>query len=319
MAARPLQLSIPSRPSPSQTEVTVGESAARAIQYYAQRFGPYPYGRLALTQLPGRDSQGWPGLRCFFLSYAFLDQEQREQLHFTPDKILLQQQIPAHETAHQWWGDLITWKTYRDQWISEGLANYCSLMMLEEKNPAGFRQVMDQYRRDLVEKKNKDGMLTDGRYGPGDSGVAAALVAVTRRGYEAIIYGRGTWLFPHVAGDVERCCVARGTQGEEGGGSAEDPFVRALQKVRQRYEGQAIGTRELLDVFAEDLPPALRYEGKPSLDWFLEGWINGTALPKLELKAVKFTAKDAGSVVSGEIMQRDAPQDLVIVGSACMP
>ena len=35
----------------------------------------------------------------------------------------------------------------------------------------------------------------------------------------------------------------------------------------------------------EDLPPALRYEGKTSLDWFLDGWINGTSLPKLELKA----------------------------------
>jgi hypothetical protein len=87
--------------------------------------------------------------------------------------------------------------------------------------------------------------------------------------------------------------------------------VRALRKVRQRYEGQSIGTRELLDVFAEELPPALRYEGKPSLDWFLEDWINGTALPKLELKAVKFTAKDAGTIVSGEIVQHDAPQELV--------
>ncbi len=305
-AARPLQLSIPSRPSPSQTEVTVGESAARAIQYYAQRFGPYPYGRLALTQLPGRDSQGWPGL-VFLSSYAFLDQEQREQLHFTPDKILLQQQIPAHETAHQWWGDLITWKTYRDQWISEGLANYCSLMMLEEKNPAGFRQVMDQYRRDLV-GKNKDGM-SPMEVGPVTLG-SRLLSSRSPEGYEAIIYGRGTWLF-HMLRAMLKDAASQGGRKAKGGGSAEDPFVRALQKVRQRYEGQAIGTRELLDVFAEDLPPALRYEGKPSLDWFLEGWINGTALPKLELKAVKFTAKDAGSVVSGEIMQRDAPQDLV--------
>jgi hypothetical protein len=31
----------------------------------------------------------------------------------------------------------------------------------------------------------------------------------------------------------------------------------------------------------------------------------------LELRAVKFTAKGAGSVVSGTILQKDAPQDLV--------
>ena len=43
-----------------------------------------------------------------------------------------------HEAAHQWWGDLVTWSSYRDQWFSEGLANYCALMMLQEKNPAGI-------------------------------------------------------------------------------------------------------------------------------------------------------------------------------------
>ena len=93
----------------------------------------------------------------FLSSYAFLDQEQREQLHFGTYRALLEQIIPAHETAHQWWGDLITWSSYRDQWYSEGLANYCALMMLQERNPAGFREVMDKYRSDLV-SKNKDGM-----------------------------------------------------------------------------------------------------------------------------------------------------------------
>jgi hypothetical protein len=55
----------------------------------------------------------------------------------------------------------------------------------------------------------------------------------------------------------------------------------------------------------------LRYEGKKSLDWFLDGWINGTSLPTLELKGVKFTAKGSSSIVTGTILQKDAPQDLV--------
>jgi len=47
------------------------------------------------------------------------------------------------------------------------------------------------------------------------------------------------------------------------------------------------------------------------LDWFLDGWINGTSLPTLELKGVKFTAKGSSSIVTGTILQKDAPQDLV--------
>ncbi len=299
-------ITTPSNPSPAQNEQAVADAAARAIQYYAERFGPYPYSRLALTQMPGRDSQGWPGL-VFLSSYAFLDQEEREQLHYAPYRILLQQLIPAHEAAHQWWGDLISWSSYRDQWLSEGLANYCALMMVQEKDPAGFRQVMEKYRQDLV-AKNKDG-TSPLEAGPVTLGMRL-LSSRFPEGYEAILYGRGTWLFQMLRS------MMRDAEAQEGGrkaqpGSVDEPFVRALRKVRQRYEGRAISTKELIDVFAEELPPPLRYEGKKSLDWFLEGWINGTSLPQLELKAVKFTPKGAGSVVSGTILQKDAPEDLV--------
>ncbi len=304
---RGAQMIVPSRPSPVRNEAMVGEAAAQAIQFYAERFGPYPYSQLALTQMPGRDSQGWPGL-VFLSSYAFLGPEEREDLHYEADRILLQQTIPAHETAHQWWGDLITWSSYRDQWFSEGLANYCALMMLQEKDPAGFRKVMNIYRRDLTEK-NKDGMP---RMEAGPVTLGARLLSSRfPEGYDAILYGRGTWLFHMLRTMLNDAARQEGGHKGQGSGSVDEPFVRALRKVRQRYEGKSISTRELLDVFAEDLPPALRYEGKGSLDWFLEGWINGTALPKLELKAVKFTPKGAGSVVSGTILQKDAPEDLV--------
>jgi len=141
----PLVSITPSAPSPARNATAVAETTARAIRFYAERFGPFPYSQLALTQLPGRESQGWPGL-VFLSSYAFLTQQERADLHMDSVHGLLGQLVPAHEAAHQWWGDLVTWSTYRDQWFSEGLANYCSLMLLQESNPAGFRQIMEKYR-----------------------------------------------------------------------------------------------------------------------------------------------------------------------------
>lgn len=303
-SSRRPEVIVPTPPSPLQNEVAVTEAAAQAIQYYAERFGPYPYSRLALTQMPGGDSQGWPGL-VFLSSYAFLSNQERHELHFEPYRIVLHQLIPAHEAAHQWWGDLITWSSYRDQWYSEGLANYCALMMVQEKDPAGFREIMEKYRRDLVEK-NKDGM-SPSEAGPVTLGTRL-LSSRSPEGYEAISYGRGTWLF-HMLRSMLRDAAAQ--EAIKSRGASDEPFVRALRKVRERYEGRSISTRELLDVLAEDLPPALQYEGKKSLDWFLSGWINGTALPKLELKAVKFAPKGAETVVSGTVLQKDAPEDLV--------
>jgi len=298
------ELIVPPRPAPARNEIAVGESAARAIQFFSDRFGPFPYSHLVITQIPGRESQGWPGL-IYLSSFAFLDRQQREQLHYESTRILLLESVPAHETAHQWWGDLIPWDSYRDQWYSEGLSNYCALMMLQEKNPEGFRQIMNMYRKQLVEK-NSDGIA------PMDAGPVTLgtrlLSSHFPGGYDAISYGRGTWLF-HMLRTMLKDAEQQEKKSPPTG--VDEPFVRALRKIRQRYEGKVVSTRDLLSIFAEELPPSSRYEGRSSLDWFLDGWINGTSLPQLELKGVRFTPKGAGSVVSGTILQKDAPQDLI--------
>jgi len=299
------RLIVPEKPSPTVMEARVGATAAQAIRFFSERFGPYPYTQLALTQMPGTESQGWPGL-IFLSSYAFLDQAQREQLHFSPEQMELQELIPAHETAHQWWGDLVNWNSYRDQWFSEGLANYCALMMLEPGDPASFHRIMEMYRQELVQK-NKDGMAPKDA-GPVTLGVRL-LSSRSPEGYEAISYGRATWLFHMLR------TMMQDADAEEHGGKmqagVQEPFVRALLHVREQYAGKSITTEQLMDAFAEELPPPLRYEGKRSLDWFLTGWINGTALPQFELKSVKVSSKGSGSVVSGTILQKDAPADLV--------
>jgi hypothetical protein len=294
---------VPPRPSPAQNETNVGRDAAQAIEYYAKRFGPFPYHHLLLTQMPGHDSQGWPGL-IFLSSYAFLTNAERQALHFDPDRILQQETIPAHETAHQWWGDLVGWDTYRDQWLSEGLANYCALMMLEEKDPDGFHQLMEMYRRDLMEE-NKDGLAAKDA-GPVTLGYRL-LSSRFPEGYQAIGYGRGTWLFHMLRTMLKDAEMQSGHKVEAG----DEPFVRVLRKVRQEYADKTISTQKLMDAFAENLPPSLRYEGKQSLDWFMEGWVNGTSLPTLQLTGVKFTTRGSESIVTGTILQKDAPEDLV--------
>ncbi len=296
---------IPVSPSPAHHAMAVAETTAQAIRFYAERFGPFPYTKLALTQLPGRESQGWPGL-IFLSSYAFLTPEERAALHVDASHELLDQQVPAHEAAHQWWGDLVTWSTYRDQWFSEGLANYCALMMLQEKNPASFRQIMEKYRQDLVDKDKLGNLPQDA--GPVTLG-SRLLSSRFPEAYEVISYGRGTWLFHMLRTMLQDAAQSERNQPRLRGD--QEPFLRSLRTLRERYAGKSLSTRELLAVFAEDLPPSLRYQGKASLDWFLEGWVNGTALPRLELQAVKFTAKPNGLVVTGVIRQKDAPEALV--------
>jgi len=295
-------------PSPARNAKIVADAAARAVQFFAERFGPFPYSTLQLTQMPGPISQGWPGL-IFLSSYAFLTPSEVSRLHVDKVNTILDKQVTAHETAHQWWGDLIFWRSYRDQWISEGLANYCSMMMLESESPAEFRVVMDKYRQDLLRTNKAGAVLKDA--GPVTLGLRLSSSQFPD-GYEAISYGRGTWLF-HMLRTMLRDANAmlEEQRTQEIKHTTPEPFVRALLKVRERYAGKPISTRELIQVFAEELPPSLRYEGRRSLDWFYEGWINGTSIPRIELQGVKLAPKEKSVAVSGTITQKDAPRDLI--------
>ncbi len=297
-------------PSPARNAQAVADASARAVEFFAHRFGPYPYSGLALTQMPGDVSQGWPSL-IFLSSFSFLTPEEKSHLHMSPVGKILSDNVIAHETAHQWWGDLLSWKSYRDQWLFEALANYSALLLLESESPQQFHAVMERYRDDLL-VKNKEGFpLADA--GPVTFGTRLNCSHFPQ-GYEAISYGRGTWLF-HMLRYMLRDAAQKssGRSAQLSDAQADAPFLRALNRVRERYQEKAINTRELLQEFEEELPPSLRYEGRKSLEWFYEGWINGTALPHLKLQSVKYLQKLGSAVVTGTIVQEEAPKELVTV------
>lgn len=296
----------PPPPVPTQNMQAVADQAARSMEFFSQRYGPYPYSHLSLSQMPGNLSQGWPGL-IFLSSLSFLTTSEKAQLHM-PDKEQDEANIIVpHETAHEWWGDLIGWSGYRDQWLFEALANYSAMMMLESQNPSKFRVIMDTYRDQLLQKNKDDLQLLEG--GPVTLGSRLSNSRFPD-GYDAISYGRGTWLvhmLRSMVNDGERKPDTANRNTE----SADEPFIRLLRKIRERYQGKSITTREFVSAFAEELPPSLRYEGHKSLDWFYDGWISGTAIPHYDLQAIKFLDRGNSTLVSGTILQKSAPKDLV--------
>lgn len=93
--------------------------------------------------------------------------------------------------------------------------------------------------------------------------------------------------------------------------SADEPFFRALRRIRDRYAGKRLSTEQMIAVFEEELPRPLWYENRHKLDWFLQGWINGTAIPEIDVRDVHFTEKAGATIATGVIVQKDAPEDLV--------
>ncbi|HXE91727.1 MAG TPA: M1 family aminopeptidase [Terriglobales bacterium] len=287
------------RPQPARYAQELADRTARSLDFLSQRLGPFPYRQLSITQMPGRDSQGWPGL-IFLSSYAFLTPEERTRAGLgAVDNIRFGHVTPAHETAHQWWGDLILWRTYRDQWVVESLSNYLALLELEEQKPDEFRKLMDSYRDELLRKSASGAPYIEA--GPVTLGLRLSSSRFPD-GYDVVAYGRGTWLF-HMLRHLLR--------DPAGGRDADAVFFQVLRRLRERHQGRDLSTADLQQAFEEVVPPSLRIEGQASLDWFFEGWVRGTAVPRIELADVRFERRGAKSVAVGRLIQKDAPDQLI--------
>ncbi len=284
-----------SQPAPDARQLE--QKAARAVDFYIQRLGALPYSTLSLTQMPGGSSQGWPGL-IFLSTYAFLPSSDRAQTRVANDdytRILYDGLMLDHEIAHQWWGDAVYWRTYRDQWIMEALANYSALMLLESRRPEEARAILDHYRKELLAKSPGD--TPNREAGPVTLGLRLSSSKVPE-GFETVAYGRGTWLIHMLR------TMLRDTAGEES-------FRAVLRDLQERFRGRAMSTADLQAAFEKTLPRELRYEGRASLDWYFQGWVNGTAVPRLRLRDVTFSAKNDVRIATGKLLQEEAPRDLV--------
>jgi hypothetical protein len=284
-------------PAPASYAEVVAQRSAHAIDFFARRFGPYPYSSLVLSQMPGGSSQGWPGL-VFLSSYAFLTPEELRSARISASSALIYSGfMQEHETAHQWWGDLVGWKGYRDQWLVEALANYSAILEFETERPADGKQVMQNYRAELLSKN-----------AAGEENASAGPVTLGLRlssshfpeGYEVVSYGRGVWLL-HMLRTMMR----------DAAGGSDESFLRGLRNLRDQYQEKEMTTADFLRVMDEQVPDSLRYEGSKSLEWFFESWINGKAIPRLQLKDVKVAQRGAATLVTGKILQTEAPDELV--------
>ncbi|HWP45443.1 MAG TPA: hypothetical protein VNO14_19545 [Blastocatellia bacterium] len=101
-----------------------------AVVLYSELFGPLPYVRIAMTQQPFFGfGQAWPRL-VYMPLIAYLDNTFKHQLGIDASDSFFKI-VGLHEVAHQWWGHIIGWKSYRDQWMSEGSSNFSASMFAQ--------------------------------------------------------------------------------------------------------------------------------------------------------------------------------------------
>ena len=111
-------------------------SAKRVLAAYNAYFGvPYPLPKLDMIAGPGSSAffgamENWGAIfyfeRVLLVDPKLATENQRQDIF----------NVVAHETAHQWFGDLVTMAWWDDLWLNEGFASWMASKISNDLNPS---------------------------------------------------------------------------------------------------------------------------------------------------------------------------------------
>ena len=267
--------SAPRRPvgllRPSGMAKEMATEVANSLRVMEKYFGPYPYKKLAVTNISYSYGQGWPSL-LYLSAFSFLDSTQRHALGIR-DHVRLTDFLRAHETSHQWWGHVVGWKSYHDQWLSEGFAEFSGILYtLFRRNPDEYLRLLRRNREDLLTKDLKGAVYE--QIGPIYAGLRLHS-GEHPGGYGTVVYKKGGWVLHMI-----RMMLFDSR-------NAEDPdarFIAMMQDFTRTFHNKPASTEDFKHIVEKHMTATMNPYGEGTMDWFFDSWVYGTGIPQYRLK-----------------------------------
>jgi len=242
--------------------------AQNSTRIYDAFFGKLPYTRLAMTQQPaGFFGQAWPTL--VFMPYiAFIDTTQRAQLlGVRGGTNNFWRYVAPHEIAHQWWGHVVGWDSYHDQWMSEGFAEFsASLYVQLIRGNEKFLDFWEDQRKRIIESTpaTKDrkpytvGPVTQGyRLNTGKTGSIA----------RSLIYPKGAYIL-----HMLRMMMYNRQNGDKN-------FQDMMKDFVQSHFNKDVSTEDFKAIVEKHMSKEMDVGKNGTMDWFFDEWVYGTEMP----------------------------------------
>jgi aminopeptidase N len=205
------------------------ESTRSMVSFYENASGlPYPYASYTQVLVRGSAAQE-------MASFSVMGERYGQRVLEDPKRIWL----GAHELAHQWWGNEITNRDWREMWLNEGIATLMNVAFLEQQFG---RESYDEHIAKSLESYNR---IREAKH---DKALVFASWDSPSSDDRALVYDKGSYVV----------YLLRMQLGEEA-------FWRGIRMYSQRNVGKSVSTG--------DFQTAMESASGKSLDAFFETWV----------------------------------------------
>jgi hypothetical protein len=282
-------------PSAIELAPTIATEMGNALRTFEKYYGPYPYKTLAVTNIPYSYGQGWPGL-IYLSIITFLDDTQRHQLGFPPDPRITEF-FRAHETSHQWWGHRVGWKSYHDQWLSEGFAQFSGNLYTQFRDDQKkYIQRLKDDREQLLARDDRSRIVDS--VGPAWMGDRTSS-SLDPKDTSVIIYNKGGYALTMLRMMMEDPTKA-------------DPDVRfeaMMHDFCTTFDNKAASTEDFKGIAEKYMTRGMDLNQNHKLDWFFNQYVYGTGIPHYEFHFDVGNAPDNQFKLTGTLKRTGVPDD----------
>jgi hypothetical protein len=284
--------------SPSIMAKTMGTEVANAVRVFAAWFGPYPYKHLSVTSLPISYSygQGWPGL-IYLWSASFLDSTQQHAIGIR-DQIALTDFFRGHETSHQWWGHRVGWKSYHDQWLSEGFAEFSGDLYVQYRE--NFKEYLNRWRKEkeLLHNRDSNGHRID-ELGPIWMGQRIQSSVTGPGSYQDLIYSKGGYVLH----------MLRMQLTDPHNPDPDHLFKEMMQDYCKTFDNKAASTEDFKAIVEKHMTRGMDLDGNHKMDWFFNEYVYGMGEPQYVFHATTEATADGKTHIKGELTRTGVPEN----------
>jgi aminopeptidase N len=200
--------------------------------------------------------------------------------------------VAPHEVAHQWWGHTVGFGSYRDQWMSEGFADFSASLFIQlvwKDRPQEFLRFWNE-ERDLLTARNREGFRAID-IGPLTLGWRLDNSRAGFNIYRDLIYPKGAYILHMV-----RMMLWSGKTGD-------NDFKALMHDFVKNYAGRAATTEDFKAMVEKHMTDQMNLMGDGKMDWFFNEYVYGTALPAYALTSSITSQPDGTPVLNLKITQ----------------